>query len=116
MKTLRLFLCLAVLAVVGAVFSSMTDAAQAGDLRSRFETCEDLDGRHADFRIRDRDFASRVVDTCEDDGGDFTIATAPETYRHWGCNPNSSCVANCEWCSLPWGGTITCTCRLTGVD
>ncbi len=43
--------------------------------------------------------------------GPDEIASRPRTEElHWGCNYNTSCKANCEWCGIRY-----CTCRLKGV-
>lgn len=40
------------------------------------------------------------------------ITSTPKTNdKHWGCNYNTSCKLNCEWCGI--GGN--CTCRLKGI-
>jgi hypothetical protein len=42
-----------------------------------------------------------------------SITTTPKTNaKHWGCNHNTSCKLNCEWCGI----NGTCTCRLKGID
>lgn len=39
------------------------------------------------------------------------LTSRPRTEElHWGCNHNTSCRANCEWCGIRY-----CTCRLKGV-
>lgn len=41
------------------------------------------------------------------------ITTTPKTNdKHWGCNHNTSCKLNCEWCGI----NGMCTCRLKGID